>query len=107
MIEIEEGSGNVYADLGFADADEMLLKARLAARIGQIVAERGLTQRAAAGIIGLPQAKVSRMLGGEFRGISVAKMTECLRLLGNDVVLLIRPTREGAGAAGHREVVFG
>ena len=37
MIEIEEGSGNVYADLQMPDADAMYVKARLASKIGDIV----------------------------------------------------------------------
>lgn len=40
MIEIHEGSGNVYADLGFPDADAMLVKAQLAGRIANISVPR-------------------------------------------------------------------
>ncbi|MCL2340496.1 MAG: helix-turn-helix domain-containing protein, partial [Proteobacteria bacterium] len=40
MIEIEEGSNNVYADLGMPDADEMIIKAQLATKIGEIVKSR-------------------------------------------------------------------
>ena len=48
MIEIETGSANVYADLGRADADEMLVKAHLASKIGDIIKRRKLTQAQAA-----------------------------------------------------------
>ncbi|MGC1860497.1 MAG: XRE family transcriptional regulator [Methylocystis sp.] len=44
MIEIETGSANDYADLGRADADEMLVKAQLASKIGDIIKRRKLTQ---------------------------------------------------------------
>jgi predicted XRE-type DNA-binding protein len=44
MIDIEVGSANVYADLGRADADEMLVKAQLASKIGEILERRKLTQ---------------------------------------------------------------
>ncbi len=44
MIEIEESSGNVYADLGISDADEMLVKAQLATKIGEIIKSRRWTQ---------------------------------------------------------------
>ncbi|MCL2162718.1 MAG: helix-turn-helix domain-containing protein, partial [Betaproteobacteria bacterium] len=40
MIEIEEGTSNVYADLGMADADEMIVKAQLATKIGEIIKSR-------------------------------------------------------------------
>ena len=36
-VEIHEGSGNVYADLGYPDAEEMLIKARLVRKISEIV----------------------------------------------------------------------
>ncbi|HLB97343.1 MAG TPA: XRE family transcriptional regulator [Acetobacteraceae bacterium] len=54
-MEIEEGTTNVYADLGRPDADEMLIKAQLATKIGEIIKRRRLTQIEAAEIIGMPQ----------------------------------------------------
>ena len=48
MIEIEEGSGNVYTDLQAADAEAMYVKARLASKIGDIIRHRHLTQQQAA-----------------------------------------------------------
>ena len=44
MIEIEESSGNVYADLQTPDAEAMYLKAQLASKIGDIV-RQGLRTR--------------------------------------------------------------
>jgi predicted XRE-type DNA-binding protein len=73
-MEIEEGSTNVYADLGRPDADEMLIKAQLATKIGEIIKRRRLTQVEAAEIIGMPQPKLSGLLRGQFRGVSEAKM---------------------------------
>ena len=73
MIEIEEGSGNVYTDFGAADADEMLVKEQLATRIGEIIKGRKWSQLQAAEVLGIPQSKLSTMLRGQFRGISEAK----------------------------------
>lgn len=95
MIHIEEGSTNVYADLGRADANEMLVKARLAAKISRIVKRRRLTQAAVAEILGLPQPKVSVMLRGQFRGISEDRMMRCLAALGQDVRIVVKPARKG------------
>ena len=67
-IPIEQGSGNVYADLGYADSEGMLVKARLAAKIAEIVHRRALTQTCAAEILGLTQPKVSAILKGGFAG---------------------------------------
>ena len=104
-IEIEQGSGNVYADLGLPEADEMLVKARLAAKIGEIIKHRHLSQEQAAEILGMPQPKVSNMLRGKFRGISEAKMLECLTRLGRDVQIVVKPAK-AKRKVGHLEVVF-
>ena len=104
-IEIEQGSGNVYADLGLPEADEMLVKAHLAAKIGDIIKHRHLSQEQAAEILGMSQPKVSNLLRGKFRGISEAKMLECLTRLGRDVQIVVKPAK-ARQKVGHLEVVF-
>lgn len=102
-IAIETGSGNPYADLGYADADEMLVKAGLAREIGEIIKSRRLTQQRAAELLGVPQSKLSEMLRGKFRGISQAKMIECLNRLGRDVDIVFK--KAGRRVHGHTHVV--
>jgi predicted XRE-type DNA-binding protein len=80
-IAIEKSSGNVYADLGLADAQEMLVKATLASKIGEIIQRQNLTQQQAAQLLAMPQPKVSLLLRGQFRGISEAEMLECVARL--------------------------
>ncbi len=105
MIEIEKGSGNVYADLGMADADEMLVKAQLATKIGEIIKRRGWTQQQAADVLGMTQPKLSKMLRGQFRGVSEAKMLDCLARLGRRVQIVVGPARR-TSKGGRVEVVF-
>ena len=90
MREIEPSRGNVYADLGLRDAENMLVKARLAVKINEASQQRGLSQEVAAGLIGISQPKLSNLLRGQFRGISEAKMIECLTKLGNDVHIVVK-----------------
>ena len=105
MIEVENGSANVYEDLGLPDAAEMQVKATLAAKIGEIIKHRHLTQIQAAKILGMPQPKLSGMLRGQFRGISEAKMLECMNRLGRDVQIVVRkPSR--SRTTGRTSVVF-
>ena len=105
MTQIEHGSANVYADLGIGEADEMLVKAQLATKIGEIIKQRKLTQIQAAELLGIPQPKLSNMLRGQFRGISETKMIECLTRLGRNVEIVVK-----AGArskvSGRVSVVF-
>ncbi|MDN5843349.1 MAG: helix-turn-helix domain-containing protein [Alcaligenaceae bacterium] len=105
MIEIEKGSGNIYADLGRADADEMLVKAQLATKIGEIIKRRGWTQQEAAEVLGMTQPKLSNMLRGQFRGISEAKMLNCLARLGRRVQIVVGPAGRRS-ATGRVELVF-
>ena len=100
MEEIFEGSGNVYADIGVPDAEAMFVKAQLATAIGGIIDAKGLTQQQAAKVVGMTQPKLSHMLNGRFRGISEAKMMDCLARLGRDVKIVVsreRPRRRTPG----------
>ncbi len=94
---------SAYEELGFRDADEMLVKAQLAMKIAETLGKRGWSQQQAAKVLGLTQPKVSRMLRGQFRGISEVKMMECLVRLGRGVKIVVGP--EGKKAAGRVEVV--
>ncbi|CAD7741839.1 XRE family transcriptional regulator [Xanthomonas vasicola] len=105
MSEFESSSGNVYADLGTADADEMLVKAQLVTKIGEIIKSKKWTQQQAADVLGLTQPKLSNMLRGQFRGVSEAKLLDCLARLGRDVQIVVGPARKSA-AAGRVAVVF-
>ncbi len=103
--DYEVGSGNVYADLGRADAADMLVKAQLVTKVSEILAEQGLTQIKAAALLGIPQPKLSRLLRGQFRGFSERKLMDCLTRLGHDVEITVRhaPKRRRQGAVS---VVF-
>ena len=99
-VSHQQGSTNVYADLGYKSADEMLVKAQLVTTIAEILAERGYTQTKAAALLGIPQPKLSKMLRGQFRGFSERKLMDCLTLLGRDIDIVVRatPKRKGQGA---------
>lgn len=83
--EVHAGTGNVYRDLGYPDAAEMLVKAQLVYKISEIIRARGLTQIQAARLLGLTQPKLSGLLRGQFRGVSERRLIECLTSLGRDV----------------------
>ncbi len=89
-IPIEQGSGNVFADLDRPDAEALLLKAELVTRIDRIIRGRRLTQARAAELLGLSQPDVSRLLRGSFRDYSVERLLRLLTVLGHDVEIVIR-----------------
>ena len=97
-LKVEPGSGNVFADLGLADADEHLIKAGLVVKIDRIIRQRHLTHAAAAQLIGIDQPKVSAMLAGQFRGYSVERLMRFLVALGHDVEIVVKPRKRGPAA---------
>jgi predicted XRE-type DNA-binding protein len=105
MNGIEKGSGNVFADIGFANDQEMLVKANLALKISEIITQRRLTQIEAAAILGIPQPKLSKLLRGQFHGVSETKMLECLNKLGRDIQIVIRKANRDK-RIGRTSVVF-
>ena len=91
-MEVEMGTGNVYADLGYEDADEMLIKAQLVSKIAEIIKRKGLTQTEAAELLGMAQPKLSNLLRGRFRGFSERRLMDCLTKLGRDIQILVKAT---------------
>ena len=96
-ISIQEGGVNVYADLGYANPAEMQRKSQLAAEIARAIKARHMTQESAAALLGIDQAKVSRITRGQFRGVSEAKLLELVAKLGHDVTIVVGPVRRRAG----------
>jgi len=95
-LEMEPGSGNVFADLGLPDAGEHLIKAGLVVKIDRTIRQRHLTQAAAAQLMGIDQPKVSAMLAGQFRGYSVERLMRFLVALGHDVEIVVKPLKRGS-----------
>lgn len=90
-IEVQRSSGNVFADLGLADADQLKIKTGLVIEIRKAMQARGLTQQEAATRMGLTQPKVSVMMRGDFSNLSERKLTDCLTKLGCDIEIKARP----------------
>ncbi|MBM3733916.1 MAG: XRE family transcriptional regulator [Acidimicrobiia bacterium] len=95
-IAVERSGGNVFADIGLPDADEALAKAELSRQIGDIVAQRRLTQASAARLLGVDQPKVSALLRGRLAGFSAERLIRFLNILGRDVNIVVRRLRHGS-----------
>ena len=99
-------SGNVFADLGVDAPEEALAKAKLTAQISEIIAAKGLTQAAAAKVLGIDQPKVSALLRGKLMGFSTERLIRFLNVLGRDVEIVVSE-RSRARGPGHLQVVAG
>jgi predicted XRE-type DNA-binding protein len=89
----ETGSRNVFQDIGVPNAEEHLVKAQLVYKIDTILKERGMKQADAAGLLGVRQPDISKMLRGEFRQFSVERLMRFLVALNQDVEIVVKPHR--------------
>lgn len=103
--KIESGRGNVFADLGFRDAEERLLKAKLATKIAQLIEQKGWTQAQTAARTGLDQPKVSHLLRGQLSGFSADRLFAILNRLGHSVEVRIS-AKERAPEKTHTRVLI-
>lgn len=81
--------GPAFHALELPDADDLVVKADLVARIEAIIRERGLTQVRAAALLGMDQPKVSALLRGRLDRFSIERLVRALRDLGQDVQLTV------------------
>ena len=103
---IIRGTGNVFADLGYADADERQTKLRLALAVNRVIARRKLTQAAAAAKLGVNQPKISALAHYKLDGFSVERLMIFLTALDQDVEITIK-NKPRSRTAGRIAVVAG
>jgi predicted XRE-type DNA-binding protein len=94
-------SDNVFADLGFENPEEEMLKAKLVREIRAVIKGRRLTQAKAAALMGVKQPDVSSILAGRTQKYSIDRLLRCLRRLDCEVDISVRwrPDRSPAVAA--------
>ena len=92
-VEIVRGSGNVFKDLGHANADLEQSKSILAARIIDILDERELTTRKAAALTGFQHADFSRIRKVDLARFTLDKLVKVFNALddGNEFFVDFRP----------------
>ena len=96
-IRVEQGSGNVFRDLGFPHPEREQLKAELTLQIYRLIKQRGLTQAEAGEILGIRQPHVSALMRGRSGAFSAERLMQFLTALGQDVQVTVRPTRKRRG----------
>jgi predicted XRE-type DNA-binding protein len=96
IIEVELGSGNLWADIGRPDADEALARAELMSRVTGIIRERRLTQMRAAKLLGTNQPTVSDLIRGKLSRFSLERLIAFLNALDCDVEITVRRRPDGS-----------
>lgn len=87
---VELSSGNLWADIGRADADEALARAELMSRVTDIIRQRRLTQARAAEILGTNQPTISDLMRGKMSKFSLERIIAFLNALDRDVEITVR-----------------
>lgn len=88
-IKIQASKGNVFADLGLENSDELLVKAELVRKISNIITMQQMTQAEAAELLGIDQPKVSALMNGKLSGFSTLRLFRFLNALGQDVEIVV------------------
>ncbi len=90
----EESSGNVFADLGFDDADELLARGKIGIQVLRLLKQRNLKQQEISKIISITKPEVSDLMKGEFQHFSEGKLLNFLKRLDMEVILYLRPRNQ-------------
>lgn len=91
----EESSGNVFADLGLDDADELLTRGKIGIQVVRLLQRRNLKQQEISKILGITQREVSDLMKEEFQQFSEGKLLNFLKRLDIEVTLYLRPRNQG------------
>jgi len=99
---IHRGSDNVFADIGVTHPERVQARAQVMFLIADIIRKRGLTQKRAAALLGIPQSKVSCLMNGKLSNFSMDHLFELLNALDTDVEIIVKPkTKEEKSATTH------
>jgi predicted XRE-type DNA-binding protein len=94
-IEFEQGSGNVFADLGLKEADHLLARAQIGYLVFKILKDRDLKQREIAAVLGIAQPDVSQLMNGHFSRFTTDKLLDFLKRLDRKVTIEVSRHRRG------------
>lgn len=106
-IKVQSSNGNIFADMGLQNPEELLIKAELVRQISKIIATRKITQTKAAQILGIDQPKVSALLSGKLSGFSTDRLLRFLNALGNDVEIRVKMKPNSDSQAQTRVIALG
>ena len=94
-IECEEGSGNVFADLGLEGAEELFTRAQIGFHVYTILKDKKLKQREISSLLGIAQPDVSHLMNGHFSRFTTDKLLDFLKRLDRKVTIRISPHKRG------------
>ena len=94
-VKSEQGSGNVFADLGLEDSGELFARAQIGYHVHKIIIAKNLKQREIASLLGIKQPDVSHLMNGHFSRFTADRLLEFLKRLDQKVTIHISPHKPG------------
>lgn len=94
-IKFEQGSGNIFADLGLKDSDQLLARAQIGYHVFKILEHRQLKQREISDILGIAQPDVSHLMNGHFSRFTTDKLLDFLKRLDQKVTIEVSRHHKG------------
>jgi len=101
-LKYEISSGNVFADLGLDQPDELLARSKLLSKVSHLIKNSGLSQKEVAVKLGITQPKVSMLVGGRLSAFSAETLIHYLSILGCEVQIRVIKPRSRAGIFKHK-----
>jgi predicted XRE-type DNA-binding protein len=92
----DRGTDDVLADLGFADAEQLVAKTILAKKVNEVIDSGHLTQSDAAEVLGIPPLEFSAIRNYKLRGVSLERLMRALTTLGHHVEIVVSPSAKEA-----------
>ena len=88
-------SGNVFADMGLEDAEELMLRTQLGHAVRKILEEKKRKQREISALLEIDQAEVSKLMNGKYHLFSESRLLGFLSRLDRKVIMQIKPRQKG------------
>jgi predicted XRE-type DNA-binding protein len=102
-IEFEIGSGNVFADIGFDNAEEMLLKSELVRQVNRTIKDRDLNSIQVKKTLNLDENMLSNLTQGRLTELTIENLFRYLNMLGRDLEIVLKP-RSASSSKGKLKV---
>jgi predicted XRE-type DNA-binding protein len=98
-IEFEVSSGNLFADLGFDNAEEMAFKSELVRQINRAITSQNLTSQQVKDLLHIDEEMLINLSRGRLTELTIEHLFRYLNILGRDleVVLKTPSTPSGQG----------
>lgn len=93
ILEIEESSGNIFADLEIPQPDEYLTKAKLANKICELLEQKNLNLTQSAQLLKVKEANISDLMTGKLEIFASETLFRFLNCLDQEIEIVIKPKK--------------